>query len=79
MSRDKMLIEYDLGFVTSEFFKKFYYSKKQRCLKKIKDNWLSTNRLLSQKVWDRDKILKELDIPLNKKIFFMLLHMIMKK
>lgn len=64
--RERILKDYDLGFVTSEFFKK-YYSKESGISDKLKiTGYPRTDPLLNES-WVRDRILKDVGVPLNKK------------
>lgn len=64
--RERILKDYDLGFVTSEFFKK-YYSKESGISDKLEiTGYPRTDPLLNES-WVRDRILKDVGVPLNKK------------
>jgi len=64
--REKMLRHYDLGFVTSTFFKR-YYSKETGISDKLKITGYPRTDPLITKAQNRQKILQQLGIPLNKK------------
>jgi len=69
VGRDKLLINYDLGFVTSRFFKQ-YYSKKAKISDKIKITGDARTDPLIKRNWDRKKILQEIAIPFDRKNIF---------
>lgn len=62
----KMLRDYDLGFVTSEFFKQ-YYSKESGTPHKLRITGYPRTDPLINKNWDRKEIIKEINIPFGKK------------
>jgi len=64
--REKMLIDYDLGFVTSEFFQQ-YYSKEANLSGRLKIKGDSRTDPLVKKIWNKTEILQEMDVPLNRK------------
>jgi CDP-glycerol glycerophosphotransferase (TagB/SpsB family) len=67
VGRAKMLRDYNVGFVNSTFFKQYYSSKERGISDKLKITGYPRIDPLITKAWDREKILKELGIPLNKK------------
>jgi CDP-ribitol ribitolphosphotransferase len=67
--RDKMLIDYDLGFVTSKFFKQFY-SRRADVSDKLKITGDARTDPLIKRTWSREEILKEIGIPINRKNIF---------
>lgn len=66
VNRGKMLRNYDLGFVTSEFFKQ-YYSRESGTPHKLKITGYPRTDPLIRKNWDKKEILKEIKIPFRKK------------
>ncbi len=66
VGREKMLREYDLGFVTSAFFKE-YLLRKAVISEKLAITGFARTDPLFRKIWNREKILKEIGIPLNRK------------
>lgn len=66
VGREKMLRDYDLGFVTSEFYKQ-YYSKKARIWDKLKITGNARIDPLVKRSWNRKELLQEMGIPFNRK------------
>ena len=64
--REKMLRDYDIGFVTSTFFKE-YYSKKTGISHKLKITGYPRTDPLIKKACDEEEIRKRIGVPLNKK------------
>lgn len=69
VGREKMLMDYDLGFVTSEFYKQ-YYSKKARIWSKLKITGNARTDPLIKRSWNRKKLLQEMGIPFDRKNVF---------
>ena len=63
--REKLLDDYDVGFVTSTFFKR-YYSKETGKSHKLKITGYPRTDPLVTKAWDRKKILQEIGVPPNR-------------
>jgi len=65
--RAKMLKYYDVGFVSSDFYKQYFSSKEEGILDKLKVTGFPRTDPLISNSFNRDEIIKELGIPQNKK------------
>ena len=66
LSIGKMLRNYDLGFVTSEFFKQ-YYSKESGTPRKLRITGYPRTDPLINKKWDKKEIIKEINVPFGRR------------
>jgi len=66
IGREKSLADYDIGFVTSEFYKQ-YYSRRAKISDKLKITGDSRTDPLVKKNWDKKELLEKMGIPLNRK------------
>jgi CDP-ribitol ribitolphosphotransferase len=69
VGREKMLVDYDIGFVTSEFFRQ-YYSRRANISDKLKITGDARTDPLIKNTWRRKEMLKEMGIPLHRKNIF---------
>lgn len=65
--RARMLKYYDIGFVSSEFFRQYYSSKEDGILYKLRVTGFPRTDPLINNRFDKQEIIEELNIPLNKK------------
>ena len=65
--RARMLKYYDIGFVSSEFYKQFYSSKDEGILYKLRVTGFPRTDPLINNSFDKQEIIEELNIPPNKK------------
>ena len=65
--RGKMLRDYDLAIVTSEFFKRYYSAGDSSVAAKIKITGYPRNDPLMERKWSEEEIRKKIGIPINRK------------
>lgn len=67
VGRAKSLIDYDIGFVTSAFYKQYYSRKKVEISSKLKIAGDSRTDPLVKKNWDKKELLEKIGVPVNRR------------
>ena len=67
IGREKSLADYDVGFVTSEFYKQYYSKKKAEISDKLKITGDSRTDSLIKKNWNKKELIEKIGIPLSQK------------